>query len=150
MESAEPRILLVEDDPDLNDSLCVLISGSGMKVTNCFDGTVAVELLKRERFDLVLSDIHMPVLSGLNLLLDMRARGDMTSVMFLTGCGDRESAMAALRLGAIDFVEKPIKIEVLLERLHRALDISRREREEPIDDELNRRLVGLLRAKNLR
>lgn len=144
----DPRILLVEDEPELNAIIVECLSGAGIAVHSCANGQVALTALAQDQFDLVLSDIQMPELTGTDLLKEMRRRGDLTPVVFLTSYGDRDATLTALKLGAVDFLEKPTPPATLVERVFRALDIVRREQGEKTATD--RRLIGLLRSNNLK
>jgi len=104
-----PRILLVDDEPDMLEMLRAWLGDSGFDVAVTPDGYLALSLLQREPFDLVVTDMRMPGLSGLQLLSLIKELDPAIEVIVLTGQGTMEDAIAALREGrAFDFLQKPL------------------------------------------
>jgi DNA-binding SARP family transcriptional activator len=117
-----PKTILVVEDEALPRRLVErCLSGAGYKVVTAEDGAAALLALGAHRFDLVVSDIDMPNLDGLALLRVMSERGIDTPAMFLTAMTATESEVEGLRLGASDYVRKPIHTEVLLLRVRNVL-----------------------------
>jgi two-component system response regulator FlrC len=102
------RVLVVDDEPGLRDFLAEVLSGDGHQVTRARDGDEAAQLVDRQRFDLVLTDLRMPGLDGLGLLKKLRAEQPEVEVVLLTAHGDVATAVEAMRLGAFDFLQKPL------------------------------------------
>lgn len=109
------RILLVDDDQDSRRHVANFLRDLGHAVIECSDGDEALNRFQREDFPMVLSDIKMPTMSGLELLKNIKAAADNanTSVVLFTGHGDMDSAITALRSGAYDYLLKPINVEEL-------------------------------------
>ena len=101
------RILVVDDDEFVCNSLKWLLIDEGYDVGVCTDGKSALQELSRHNFDLVLTDLMMPEVDGLAVLQEVKRISPNTAVIILTGYGTLESAMAALREGAYDFLTKP-------------------------------------------
>ncbi len=103
------RVLLVDDEPDIRDLWKEEIESWGYVALTAKDGQEAFDLLSKAHLEIhaVLSDINMPKLDGLSLLKKVREAGMITPFLFLTGYGDKEKSVTALRLGALDFFEKP-------------------------------------------
>ena len=122
-------ILVVDDDEDLRETVTRLLRIHGYDVDDAETGNIALERLEASDPDLVLMDIHMPGLTGIEVLEAMRARGDQRPVIIMSGAGTIELAVRATKLGALDFLEKPARTERLLVSVENALRFSRLHRE---------------------
>ena len=116
------RILLVEDEELLRESLAQLLTEEGYKVVSAPDGKAGYDAALAEAFDLVLTDIRMPVMDGITLLKHLQQIIPQTPVIVLTAFGTVESAVAAMRSGAADSLLKPVQFEDVLIRVRRALE----------------------------
>ena len=99
-----PHVLLVEDEPAILDGLESLFAVSGFVVARAADGGLADARLARERFDLIVLDLMLPTMTGLEVLKRLRERGDDTPVLVLTAKGTEEDVVLGLELGADDYV----------------------------------------------
>jgi DNA-binding NtrC family response regulator len=122
-------ILIVDDEANTLASLSRAFRLAGHEATVCDNAARALELAKSRPFDLILSDVVMPGRDGLALLEDLRASGIATPVVMMSGQAHIEMAVRATRLGALDFLEKPISTEKLLLTVENALKIGRLETE---------------------
>lgn len=111
------RLLLVEDDPQLGDGLAAGMRQSGFAVDWLKDGTSADAALKSERFDLMVLDLGLPRLSGMELLRRLRARKQLLPVLILTARDAVADKIAGLDAGADDYLVKPIDLDELAARL---------------------------------
>ena len=111
------RVLLVEDDPQLGDGLAAGMRQSGFAVDWLKDGASAEAALKSESFDLVVLDLGLPRLSGMELLRRLRARKQMLPVLILTARDAVADKIAGLDAGADDYLVKPIDLDELAARL---------------------------------
>ncbi len=116
-----PRILLVDDEPSILSVLCTVLRSEDYDVTTANDGHQAIELIKNEEFDLVISDIRMAPVNGMDILKVLHQERPDVSVIMLTAYGSVETAIEALKLGAFDYVTKPFKVDELLITVQRAL-----------------------------
>ena len=120
-EGSAPAVLVVEDEIVTITVLEGLLRGAEYDVTTARNGAEALRQLGLRRFDLILSDIAMPTLDGMRLLEIMNQRNIDTPIVFLTGLSGDEVEVEGLRLGAADYVRKPIHREVLLARVKNVL-----------------------------
>jgi DNA-binding response OmpR family regulator len=116
-----PSLLVLEDDNFTQKLLRQMLEKSGYAVTTAGDGIDALLHLGRERFDLIISDINMPNLNGLQLLEIKNQKGVDVPVIFLTADETEESEQKCLELGAIDYIKKPVNKDILLLRIQKAL-----------------------------
>jgi DNA-binding NtrC family response regulator len=123
------HLLLVDDDPSTLASLSRAFRLAGHEATVCDNAVRALELLRTEVFDLILSDVVMPGKSGLEFLEDLKKAGVKTPVVLVSGQANIEIAVRATKLGALDFLEKPLSTDKLLITVENALRLSRLEDE---------------------
>jgi DNA-binding response OmpR family regulator len=114
-------ILVVEDDPDHAALLSESLTGCGYRVDVAHDGLEALHHLRRERFDLVVSDLNMPRVDGLDLLEMIRDQAMEASVLILSGERSIAKAVAAMKLGAVSYLEKPFDLGALKREVRAAL-----------------------------
>jgi two-component system response regulator AtoC len=115
-------ILVVDDDPSILDMTEDLLTEAGFDVTKSASGKEALALADERDWDVVLSDLQMPGIDGLDLLAGMRERRPDTPVILMTAFGTIQSAVTAMRSGALDFVTKPFQAEELLVSIERAFE----------------------------
>jgi len=123
------RVLIVDDDQNTLASLSRAFRLAGYDAAVCDQPARAIAMLKDERFDIVCSDVVMPGKDGLSMLADLREIGVTTPVIMISGQATVDMAVRATRLGAIDFLEKPISADKLLLTVENALRIVRLEAE---------------------
>jgi DNA-binding NtrC family response regulator len=127
------KLLLVDDDANTLASLARAFRLAGHEAVVCDNADRALDLAKAQRFDMILSDVVMPGKDGLTLLADLKAAGVQTPVVMVSGQANIEMAVRATRLGAVDFLEKPLSTDKLLVTVENTVKLSR------LEDE-NRRL----------
>ncbi len=118
---ARKSILVVDDEKNQREILETILSGEGYDVTTASSGEAAMKFVESRRFDLVLTDLKMTGMSGLDLLKELTNYDRSIIVILLTAHGSVDSAVDALRLGAFDYLQKPYDSEKLLETVDRAL-----------------------------
>jgi len=123
------HLLLIDDDANTLASLARAFRLAGHEATVCDNALRAAELIQNERFDLILSDVVMPGKSGLELLEELKKSGLQTPIVLISGQANIEMAVKATRLGALDFLEKPLTTDKLLVTVENALRLSRLEDE---------------------
>ncbi len=115
------RILVVDDEEGARELFQTILSGEGYEVTLANDGDVALSLFKGALYDLVITDIKMPVMDGLQLLQEIRKAGSKTDVIMVTAYGEVETYLKAMSLGAAEYINKPIRIKELKRIVHKVL-----------------------------
>jgi len=118
------RILLVDDEPSILSVLTTLLKAENYEVVPVLGGEKARDVMRNEKFDLLISDIRMSPVNGMELLKQAHDECPQMPVIMLTAYGSVETAIEALKLGAFDYVTKPFKVDELLITVQRALDYS--------------------------
>src|SRR5688572_10769257 len=108
-EAQAPTVLVVDDEPGIVDSLQKVFERESLRVLTARGGAEALELLRKEPVSVVLTDLVMPGMSGLDLLKASRSVSPETETILMTAYGTVENAVEAMRQGAYDFVTKPLK-----------------------------------------
>ena len=126
---ASTRILIVDDEPDIRELIGEILADEGFDVLTAADAASARELRGQHKPDLILLDVWMPDVDGVTLLREWRD-GDLLDcpVVMISGHGSVESAVEATRLGAFDFIEKPVSMARLLATVGQALEAGRQQR----------------------
>jgi DNA-binding NtrC family response regulator len=119
------RILVVDDEANIRALIEEILSEEGYDVTTAADAKEARSARKRHEFDLILLDIWMPDTDGISLLREWSEGAAPGSVVMMSGHGTVDTAVEATRLGAIDFIEKPVSLAKLLRTVERALSVRR-------------------------
>jgi DNA-binding NtrC family response regulator len=116
----KPRVLIVDDEEMFVDSLAERLRIRDLDVTTCLSGEDAAEKVKHYNYDVVVLDVDMPGMGGIETLREIKKHKPLTEVIMLTGKGTVESAIDGMKLGALDFLLKPCEIETLLAKISRA------------------------------
>jgi EAL domain-containing protein (putative c-di-GMP-specific phosphodiesterase class I) len=119
------RVLVVDDERIVARVLARVLASAGHEVEACFDGATALGHLDREDFDVVLSDISMPGLDGIELLRAVRTRDLDLPVVLITGAPSMDSAINAVEYGALRYLQKPVESAVLCSTIERAVSLHR-------------------------
>jgi len=128
----EETILLVDDEEDICEVLCISLSDLGYKVFTAENGEEALRIFKDVRPPIVLTDIRMPIMDGIELLRKVKEENANTEVIMITGHGDIDLAIKSLKYEATDFITKPINtdaLEIALKRAHERISMRRKIRE---------------------
>ena len=125
------RILVVDDDRGMQDVLDIMLSRAGYQVATADDGAAALEIIGKKKFDLVITDLKMPRVDGIDLLKGIKETAPGTAVILLTAFASGETALAAMREGAYDYVEKNFNVDDLLGIVRDAIDKKETARKEP-------------------
>ena len=111
------RILIAEDDMDLNQIIVKKLTAEGYAVDPCYDGEMALEYLEAAQYDAAVLDIMMPRLDGLEVVKNLRRRGNLTPVLFLTARDTVADKVKGLDMGANDYLVKPFSFDELMARI---------------------------------
>jgi signal transduction histidine kinase len=114
------KLLLIDDERPILETLGLSISSEGYEVFTAENGKEGLKIFDREGIKLILTDIKMPVMDGIEVLKKIKESGKEAEVIVITGHGDMDSAIAALRYGASDFITKPVRDEALMLAIERA------------------------------
>ena len=117
-----PRILVIDDDTAVRESIERMLRSAGYTVRSAPSGEEGLALARGGAFDVILSDMRMPGLSGLDVLRKLREQRVDSVFMIMTGFGTIDAAVEAMQLGAVDFVQKPFFRDELLMRVRAAAD----------------------------
>ena len=130
MANTDPIIFVVDDDQAVRQSTEMLIRSMGLRVEAFESAAEFLEDFDRQQPGCVILDIRMPGMSGLELQEHLNGMGAAIPVIFVTGHGDVPMAVRAMKLGAVDFIQKPFRDQELIDRVHAALDRDAEKRKE--------------------
>ncbi len=122
MKDGSHRILVIDDDIEMCGLLSEVLGGEGFEVTTMSDSLEASKLLKKEEFDLIVTDLKMRGLKGLDLLEEANQVAPLTPVIIITAFGTIESAIKAMKMGAYDYITKPFQMDELVLVVKKALE----------------------------
>ncbi|MBJ6751067.1 sigma-54-dependent transcriptional regulator [Geomonas anaerohicana] len=107
------KILLIEDDDGSREAMLILLKASGFAIKGCSSGKEGLDQLAGEPFDIVISDLFLPDMNGIDILTRVKQDSPRTEVILVTGHGSAETAVQAMKKGAYDYITKPLNIEEL-------------------------------------
>ena len=111
------QILVVEDDKDLNRTVCTYLNSSGYKATGCLNASDAYDAMYETMFDLIISDIMMPGIDGFEFAKTVRSQNENIPILFMTARDDFASKQRGYRIGVDDYMVKPIDLDELFLRI---------------------------------
>ena len=114
------RVLLVDDEPDFVEMLSLRLNEVGEKITAAYSGKECLKILGNTEIDVVILDIKMPGMDGMETLKEIKKKFPLVEVIMLTGHGSAETAVEGMKLGAFDYLMKPISIDDLLYKVQDA------------------------------
>jgi len=117
------RILVVDDEDIIRESLSFILRKEKYEVEEAANGKIALEMLKESSYDLVITDLEMPVMKGIELLDELRKVNLQTNTIVITAYGSMETAIAALRSGASDYILKPVEFDELLIKVKKLFEV---------------------------
>ena len=137
------RVLLVDDEIDFVEMLSLRLNEAGERVTPAYSGRECLETLAKTSIDVVILDIKMPGMDGIETLKEIKKRFPLVEVIMLTGHGTTETAVDGMRLGAFDYLLKPADFSELLEKLEGA-----RKRKDEQEERIRKAEAKLLLRKS--
>ncbi|MDH5575922.1 MAG: response regulator, partial [Nitrospirota bacterium] len=124
IESRGAQILLVEDEVDVRDSIKAQLEGEGHQVVATESGSEALALAESSQFDIVLTDVMIPDINGIELVQRINQLPNHPVTIVMTGYGSVEMAVKAIKAGAFDFLSKPFSVDVLSATMASALRVK--------------------------
>ena len=118
----EPTVFVVDDDAQVRESLCWLIKSVGLEVESYASAREFLDRYDREEPGCLILDLRMPGMGGLQLQQQLTAQGVIIPIIMISAYGDVPAAVQAMKAGAVDFIEKPFTDQLLLERVHQAIE----------------------------
>jgi len=122
MAESKGKILVVDDEKSMREILQIFLKNEGYSVSVASNGAVAIENIKKDIFDLIITDMNMPKASGLDLLKSTKQISPDTIVVIITAFGSTDSAVEAMKLGAYDYIQKPFQMDEIRMVLKNALE----------------------------
>lgn len=137
------RVLLVDDEVDFVEMLSLRLNEVGERVTPAYSGRECLEILGQKVIDVVILDIRMPGMDGIETLREIKKRFPLVEVMMLTGHGTTETAVEGMKIGAFDYLMKPADFDELLLKLENA-----RKRKDEQEERIRKAEARLLLRKS--
>jgi DNA-binding NtrC family response regulator len=137
------KVLLVDDEKDFSEALALRLEARKFQVDVAATGEIAVEKAEKQAFHAIVLDLAMPGMGGIEALKRLRELNPDSQVVVLSGHATVSKATEAMRLGALDVLEKPVDIDILVDKIHQATTNKERLTEERIGEEV----TDILRKK---
>jgi DNA-binding NtrC family response regulator len=137
------RVLLVDDEKDFVEMLSLRLEEAGERVTPAYSGRECLEILEKKNIDVVILDIKMPGMDGIETLREIRKRFPIVEVIMLTGHGTTETAVEGMKLGAFDYLMKPADFDDLTTKMEGA-----RKRKDEQEERIRKAEATLLLRKS--
>ena len=118
------RILVVDDEEIIRESLSYILKKEGFYVEEAANGKIALDKFRENNFDLVITDLEMPVMKGVELMEQVKTLNVQTAIMVITAFGSLETAISALRNGASDYILKPVEFDELIIKVRKLLELK--------------------------
>ncbi len=136
----EFRVLVVDDEDDFRETFVKRLEKRNLSVTDAENGEKAMEILEEKLFDVVILDVKMPGMDGIETLREMKRKRPLMEVIMLTGHATVESGVEGMKLGAFDYILKPVKLDELMEKMTGAYE-KKKAHEEKIQEARVRELT---------
>ncbi len=122
MKIVKPKVLIVDDEQDFLETIVKRLLRRKVDVTGVDSGREAVRILQEQSFDVVILDVRMPGMDGIETLMEIKKRSPLTEVIMLTGHGSIQLGIKGMQLGAFDYVIKPAEFDDLFEKINQAAE----------------------------
>ena len=126
---ARHTVLVVDDEVKMQRVLEIMLNDMGLDVLRADDGQAALDIVMREQVDLIITDMRMPVMDGITLVRTLGERNMLPPTIVITAHGTVETAVAAMRHGAVDYLMRPFEVETVELAVTRALNLGHMQRE---------------------
>lgn len=120
--SSKPKILIVDDEERFRTTMCKLLAVRGLEASTTGDGKEALKELREKSYDVVILDVRMPEMSGIQVMTELRKLDPFIEVIIMTGYASVDTAKKIMELGAYDYMLKPYNVEELMEKIDEAYD----------------------------
>jgi two-component system alkaline phosphatase synthesis response regulator PhoP len=135
MQEAKPSILLVEDEENMHETLKLNLELEGYGVTSAYDGAAAMKAVDNEYFDLIIMDIMLPEIDGINVTQNIRLTNNEVPILILSAKRNSEDKVLGLKKGADDYLTKPFNLEELLLRVKKLIQKNKKLQDKTSVDE---------------
>ena len=125
-ENKKPSILLVEDEENLHEALKLNLELEGYEITSVYDGIAALKAIGDEYFDLIILDVMLPEIDGINVTETVRLQNNEVPILILSAKNTSADRVLGLKKGADDYLTKPFNLEELLLRVHKLIDKNKK------------------------
>jgi len=125
-ENKKPSILLVEDEENLHEALKLNLELEGYEITSAYDGSAALKAIADEYFDLIILDVMLPEIDGINVTETVRLQNNDVPILILSAKNTSADRVLGLKKGADDYLTKPFNLEELLLRVHKLIDKNKK------------------------
>jgi len=115
-------ILVVDDEENAREGLSKILSKEGYRVDTAANGKEAIDNLKRQRYDLVITDMRMPLMDGFEVLREIKKMDENIGVIMITAYGEVESYLEAMNMGAFEYINKPVRVNELKRVITKVLE----------------------------
>lgn len=119
-------ILVVDDEEHAREGLSKILTREGYGVETAANGKEAIDVIKHKSFDLVITDMRMPLMDGFEVLREIKKMDDSVGVIMITAYGEVESYLEAMNLGAFEYINKPVRVNELKRVITKVLDERRK------------------------
>ena len=116
------NILVVDDEENAREGLSRILSKEGYAVETAANGKEAIDTIKRHNFDLVITDMRMPLMDGFEVLREIKRMKDNIGVIMITAYGEVESYLEAMNMGAFEYINKPVRVNELKRVITKVLE----------------------------
>ncbi|MGC2424822.1 MAG: response regulator [Nitrospirota bacterium] len=120
-------ILVVDDEENAREGLSKILSKEGYKVETAPNGKEAIDNLKRQRYDLVITDMRMPLMDGFEVLREIKKMDENIGVIMITAYGEVESYLEAMNMGAFEYINKPVRVNELKRVIAKVLEARQKQ-----------------------
>jgi len=119
---AQPKVLIVDDEERFRATMCKLLTVRGLEAVTAGSGKEAIEKLRQNPYDVVILDVRMPEMGGVQVLSEIKKIDPQAEVIIMTGYASVDTAKEIMKLGAYDYVLKPYSVEELMDKIEAAHD----------------------------